>query len=112
MTPFMRERLVVVAAELALGDAVDALDLLLLAQLLAVVRELAAARLAVLAGRIGAALVAALVGVAALALEEELHVFAAAEPANGTDITSHFVVLILIRRGGAWAAGSRCAGSG
>src|SRR5215831_1709400 len=64
----------VVAAELALGDAVDALHLLLLAQLLAVVGRLAAARLAMLARRIRAALVAALVGVAAVALEEELHV--------------------------------------
>ena len=89
VTPFMRERLVVVAAELALGDAVDALDLLLLAQLLAVVRRACGGGLAVLARRIGAALVAALVGVATLALEEELHVFAPAEPANWTSITSH-----------------------
>src|SRR5262245_55344998 len=82
-------RLVVVAAELALGDPVDALDLLLLAQLLAVVRPLAPARLAVLTRRIRPPLVAALVGVAALALEEELHVFAAAQPADGSDVTSH-----------------------
>ena len=83
------ERLVVVAAELALGDAVDALDLLLLAQLLAVVRALAAAVLAVLARRIRAALVAALVRVATLSLEEELHVFTPAKPTNCTRVASH-----------------------
>src|SRR5262249_9533528 len=82
-------RLVVVAAELALGDAVDALDLLLLTQLLAVVRQLLAPRLTVLAGRIRAPLQAALVGVAAIALQEELHVFSTAQTTNGTDVTSH-----------------------
>ena len=79
----------VVAAELALGDAVDALDLLLLAQLLAVVRALAAAALAVLTRRIATTLVAALVRVATLSLEEELHVFAPAEPTNCTRVASH-----------------------
>src|SRR5262249_46247838 len=83
-------RLVVVAAELPLGDAVDALHLLLLAELLAVVRGLAPAGLAVLAGRIGAPLVSTLVGVAAVALQEELHVLAAAEAADGSDVTCHF----------------------
>src|SRR5262249_25609390 len=81
--------LVVVAAELALGDSVDALDLLLLTQLLAVVRQLLAPRLAVLPGRVGAPLEAALVGVAAIALQEELHVFSTAQTANGTNVTSH-----------------------
>jgi uncharacterized membrane protein YoaK (UPF0700 family) len=80
---------VVVAAELALGDAVDALDLLLLAQLLAVVRALLATVLAVLTRRIGPPLVAALVRVATLSLEEELHVFTPAEPTNCTSVTSH-----------------------
>src|SRR6185369_14550046 len=84
------DRLVVVAAELALGQAVDSLDLLLLAQLRAVVRDLATARLPVLAGRVGAALVAALVRVAAVPLEEQLHVFAPAEPANRSRVVSHF----------------------
>src|SRR5215470_11162052 len=83
------ERLVVVAAELLLGDAVDPLDLLLLAQLLAVVRALAAPALAVLPRRVRAPLVAALVGIAALSLEEELHVFAPAEPTNCACVTSH-----------------------
>src|SRR5262249_17395390 len=82
-------RLVVVAAELALGDPVDALDFLLLAQLLAVVRRLLAARLAVLPRRIGPPLVPALVGVAAVALEEQLHVLAPAEPADWSGVTCH-----------------------
>src|SRR5262249_26076606 len=81
--------LVVVAAELPLGEAVDALHLLLLAQLRAVVRELAPPGLAVLAGGVGAPLVAALVRVAAVALEKELHVFAPAEPANRAGVISH-----------------------
>ena len=103
--------LVVVAAELLLGDAVDALDLLLLAQLLAVVRPLLAAALAVLARRISAALVAALVRIATLSLEEELHVFTPAEPTNCTRIASHGLYLIfgkVIRRDGACAAGIHC----
>jgi len=87
------QRLVVVAAELALRDAVDALDLLLLAQLLAVVRALAAAVLAVLTRRIRAPLVTALVRVATLSLEEELHVFTPAEPTNCTCIAGHLRVL-------------------
>src|SRR5262249_40869914 len=82
------QRFVVLAAELLLGDAVDPLALLLLAQLLAVVRALAAAALAVLPRRVGAPLVAALVGVAALPLEEELHVFTPAEPTNRTCVSS------------------------
>src|SRR5581483_7320195 len=89
------DRLVVVAAELALGQAVDPLDLLLLAQLRAVVRDLATARLPVLAGRVGAALVAALVRVAAVPLEEQLHVFAPAEPANRSRIVRHVIVLVV-----------------
>jgi hypothetical protein len=75
---------VVIAAELALSQAIDALDLLLLAQLRTVVRNLAAARLAVLAGGVRATLVPALVGVAAVPLEEQLHVFTPAKPAHGT----------------------------
>src|SRR5262249_33269268 len=84
------DRLVVVTAELALGEAVDPLPLLLFAQLRAVVRQLAPPRLPVLAGRVGAPLVSALVRVAAVPLEEQLHVFAPAEPAYGPRIISHF----------------------
>ena len=76
-----------VAAELALQQAVHALDLLLLAQLHAVVGELHAA-LAVLARRIGAALDGALVGVAAVALEVHLEVFAPADAADAGGVTS------------------------
>src|SRR5204862_245692 len=46
-------------------------------------------RLAVLPGREVALLDRALLGIAALALEEQLHRLAAAEPADRTDITSH-----------------------
>src|SRR5205085_884180 len=61
-----------VLAELRLEHAVDALGLLLLAQLHAERRELAAV-LAVLPGRIVAALDRAPVGEAARTLQEELH---------------------------------------
>ena len=69
--------LLVVAAELLLEQLVVAPGLLLLAQLLPVLR-LAHAPAPVLAGRVGAALDAALLGQAALALEEQLLALAAA----------------------------------
>ena len=78
-----------VAAELALEHAVEALGLLLLAKLLAVLGVLAAA-LAVLAGGESAVVHRALVGVAAVALEEELLTFSAALTANCIGISSHF----------------------
>src|SRR6185369_6676817 len=78
-----------VAAELILEHAVDALDLLLFAQLQAVAGELRLPRLAVLPRREVALLDRALLGVAALTLEEQLHRLAAAEPADRTNITSH-----------------------
>ena len=77
-----------VVAELALEDAVDAADLLLLAQLQAVLADLAAAD-AVLAGRRRAALEGALLGIAARALEEELRALPAAETADGSGVTGH-----------------------
>src|SRR5262249_26350910 len=67
--------------ELALEEAVDPLDLLLLAQLDAVAEKLAPPP-AVLAGRIVAALDRALVLEAAVPFQEQLHAFAPAEPAN------------------------------
>ena len=70
-------RLEVVAAELPLEHAVDAAHLLLLAQLHAVARK-PRVLLAVLAGRIVAALDGAFVGEALLALQEELLAFPAA----------------------------------
>src|SRR5205814_10321385 len=72
-------------AELALEHAVDAAHFLLLAQLLAVVREPHAALLAVLARSVGATLDAALVGKAFLALEEKLLAFPAALAALGVE---------------------------
>ena len=48
-----------------------------------------AARLAMLAGDVRAAIDGALLGVATLALQEELEPFAAAEAADGTTVTSH-----------------------
>ena len=122
-----------VAAELILEHAVDALDLLLLAQLQAVAGELRLPRLAVLPRREVALLDRALLRVAALALQEELHRLAAAQPADRTDITSHSIPFMnwdwdldsviaidyqsdyqshpISRRAAASAAGSRCAES-
>ncbi len=80
-----------VPAELVLEHAVDALDLLLLAQLHAVAGKLLLAGLAVLSRREVALLDRALVRVAALALQEQLHAFTAAKPARGPGISSHSV---------------------
>jgi len=81
-------RVLVVAVELALEDAVHATNLLLLAQANRVLAELDAA-LTVLAGRVRAARDRAFLGVAALTLEVELPAFTAAELAGGTNVTSH-----------------------
>ena len=77
-----------VVAELALEDAVGPADLLLLAQLEAVLADLAAAD-AVLAGRRRPALEGALLGIAARALEEELGALPPAEAADGFGVTGH-----------------------
>src|SRR5688572_16517801 len=82
-------RLFEVAAELVLQHAVDALDLLFLAQLHAVADHLRLAQTAMLPRRHVALLDRALLGVATLALEEQLHALAAAEAANGSVITCH-----------------------
>src|SRR5688500_14765689 len=87
--PLAPLRLVEVLAELLLEDPVDALDLLLLAQLGAVVEAAAAAPLPVLAGWVTAPLDGALLLEAALPLEEELHALAAAEPADRTGVACH-----------------------
>ena len=81
-----------VAAELIFQHAVDALDLLLLAQLHAVADHLGLAQPAVLARGHVALLDRALLGVAALTLEEQLHALAAAQSANGSVISSHKLV--------------------
>src|SRR3954451_4498752 len=80
--------LLVVVAELLLEDAVVAARLLLLPQLHAVLGLLLAPA-AVIAGRVGAALDAALVGQAALALEEQLLPLTAALLALGRVIACH-----------------------
>src|SRR4029450_3670709 len=82
-----------VLAELAFQHAVDALGLLLLAQLHAVGREVAPVE-AVHARRIVPPLDRALVGEAAGALEEELHALAAAETALRVGVTGHGAVLL------------------
>src|SRR5205814_1130171 len=78
-------------AELALEHAVDAAQLLLLAQLLAVVGEPRAALLAVLARGVGAPFDGAFVGEALLALQEQLFAFPAALAALGVEDSCHAV---------------------
>jgi hypothetical protein len=80
--------LVVVGAELLLQHLVEAAGLLLLAQLLPVLGG-AQATAAVISGWIGTALDAALVGQAALALQEELLSLATALFALGSGIAGH-----------------------
>src|SRR6185436_3556840 len=81
-----------VAAELVLEHPVDALDLLLLAELQPVAHQLRLAQLAVLAQRQVALLDGALLRVAALSLEEEVHPFAPADPADRSDVTCHLML--------------------
>jgi hypothetical protein len=104
-----------VELELALLHAVDALELLLLAQAHAVLGHLGAL-LGVHAGRVVAARNGALLGEAALPLEEEFHPLAAAELALVFDATGHAgscpcAVGVRVTRGGACARGNRCAGA-
>src|SRR4051794_28868730 len=80
--------LVVVGAELALEDAIEAASLLLLAKLEAVLRLLHAPT-AVVARRVGTALDAALVGKAALALEEQFLALSTALLALRARIAGH-----------------------
>src|SRR5207237_7910517 len=82
-------RLFEVPAELILEHAVDALHLLLLAELQAVAGELRLPRLAVLARREVALLDGALLRVAAFPFQEQLHALAAAQPADGSNVTRH-----------------------
>src|SRR3954452_1816076 len=98
-------RLLVVVGELLLQDAVVAAGLLLLTQLEAVLGLLLPAA-AVVAGRVGPALDAALVGQAALALEEELDALAAALLALGSAVARHAYTLLRLRgRQPLWACG-------
>src|SRR4029079_16991578 len=72
-----------------LQHAVNTLHLLLLTQLHAVAGELLLPRLPVLPRRTVALLNRALFRVAAFPLEEQLHALAAAQTANGSDVSSH-----------------------
>src|SRR6185503_991323 len=99
--------LLVVTAELLLEHAVGATGLLLLA-VLEQVLGLLGPTAAVLAGREGTRLERALRPVALAALEEQLHLLAAAALAVRTCITSH-CLCISLRPGGASADGNRCA---
>src|SRR3954465_7227758 len=101
-------RLLVVVAELLLEHAVVASRLLLLAKLHAVLRLLLPPA-TVVARRVRAPLDAALVGQAALALEEQLLPLAAALLALRTGLSSHARPL---RPGAACGGGSRCALAG
>src|SRR4029450_1005395 len=88
-------RLLEVAAELILQHAVDALHLLLLAQLDGVADHFRLAGAAALPRRPVALLDGALLGIAALALEKQLHPLAAAQAANRTVVSSHsFLILV------------------
>ena len=83
--------LLVVSAELSLEGEVDALGLLLLAQLQAVADDLLnLLGLAVLAGGEVALLDGAFLGEAFCSLEEELGSVAAAEASDGSCVTCHF----------------------
>jgi hypothetical protein len=73
--------------KLFLGKAVDALDLLLLSQLDAIVGDLTAATLAVFSRRIGSSVESAFVGVASIPFKKKLYVFTPANPA----VRSHMI---------------------
>src|SRR5262249_530084 len=101
--------LLVVPAELPLQDAVDAARLLLLPRLEQVLALLGA--VAPLLARRGRAGVGGALGrVTFGALEEELHLLAAAQLAVRSRIPSH--VSVPLRPGAASADGSRCGGPG
>ena len=99
----------IVFLKLALEQAVKASGLLLLSELHAVFRQLAPA-LAVLAGRVVPARHRAFFGKAAVALQEELLLFAPAQLANGVRISSHSSCTSVIILFFSSADGSRCAG--
>src|SRR5713101_3918861 len=94
-----------VAPELVLEHAVDALHLLLLAQLQAVAGQLGLPRLPVLSRREIALLDRALLRIAAFPFEKQLHRLAAAEPAHRSDITRHYTLLRFGGRQPLWGIG-------
>ena len=108
--PALAGGFLVIAAELPLQDAVDPAGLLLLPdlqQVLALLRPVAA----VLTRRVGPDLDRALGRIALRALEEELHLLAAAQLAVRARVSRHLLVNSL-RPGAAWAGGSHCAEPG
>src|ERR1700733_7717405 len=106
-------RLLVVAMELALEDAVDPLGLLLLPDLLQVLAFLGPVP-AVLTRRVRPDLDRALRRIALRALQEELGLLPAAQLAVRACVSSPLSLSPVspVRPGAAWAAGSHCAGRG
>lgn len=94
MLPLARSALEV-AAELAFQDAVEVLDLLLLAEVDSVVGQFPTTK-RVHPRRCLPPLERALVRVAAEALEEQLHPLAAAHPTNRSRISRHACLLLPI----------------
>ena len=80
-----------IGAELRFEHPVDALHLLFFAELQAIAERAPAAAGAVLAGREVAALDGALLLETAVSLEEQLHPFAPAQPADGSGISCHWI---------------------
>jgi hypothetical protein len=74
----------VIAPELPLGKTIHTLQLLLLPKLRPIIGKLSTPCLPMLPRRIGTSLVAALVGVATISLQEELSVFSTTQAANWT----------------------------
>ena len=85
--PFIAAGFLEQVAELAFEQLIIAAGLLLFAKLQAVADDLRLAILAVLAGREVALFDGALLGVAALAFQEQFHALAPALPAHGTNIS-------------------------
>ena len=82
-----------IVAELRFEHAVDAARLLLFAKLQAVADESSPSIFAVLPGNEVALFDGALLGVAALALQEQFHALAPAQPANGTIYLANYFSL-------------------
>src|SRR5439155_5883972 len=102
--PLLAGGLLVEAAELLLEHPVDPAGLLLLPQLDHVLALPDPAPTG-LAGRVGPALDRALHRVALGALEEQLHLLPAAEPADGSGVSRHQTRLLFFGRQPLWGMG-------